>query len=133
MKTQKLPIEQVVYVPSTSKKQKHISPSAMRSRTKAVEKFLSAKYGGYTAITGTGGYTLGEGRQKGKLVTEGVTKVTGFTTKNKYKKLKPILNKQLLDWGKTWGQESMGLEVEGDLFYIKNGKKKLKVRRKRRK
>jgi hypothetical protein len=127
--TKRFQIEQVVYVPSTNKKQKHISLSAMKRRTKEVESFLSKKYGGYTAVTGTGGYTL----KKGKLVTEGVTKVTGFTTKARYKKLKPLLKKQLVAWGNKWGQESMGLEIEGDLFYIKNGKKKLKIRRRKRK
>ena len=113
------PIEQVVYVPSTNKQQKPISEQERTKRIAEVKRFLSNKFGGYTAEKVVGGYTT----HGGKLVQEGIVKVTSFSTKKAYQKNKQALHSQLKNWGKKWGQESMGYEKEGDLFYINsNGK-----------
>lgn len=117
-----LPIEQVVYVPSTNKQQKLIPLPEMAKRVAEVKRFLSAKYGGFTAVRGEGGYTM-QGKCahppcSEKIVQEGVVKVTSFATRQKYQVNKPKLITQLRNWGSKWGQESMGLEVEGDLEYV---------------
>ena len=120
-----LPVEQVVYVPSTNKQQKQISSQEVAKRVAEVKKFLSAKYGGFTAVKGEGGYAMQD--RTNKLVQEGVVKVTSFTTKQKYHSNKSVLVSQLRNWGNKWGQESMGLEVEGDLEYIYSKGTKSKV------
>jgi len=116
MKDLSLPVEQVVYVPSTNKQQHLIPPQEMAKRVAEVKRFLSNKYGGFTAIKGEGGYAMSD--KKNKIVQEGVVKVTSFSTKQKYKENKPKLISQLRCWGSRWGQQSMGLEIEGDLEYI---------------
>jgi hypothetical protein len=113
-KIQYFPVEQVVYVPSTSQQDKQITPIAMTKRVAEVKRFLSQKYGGFTAIKSEGGYES----LKDKLIQEKITKVTSFTTKKKFQRFKPALISQLKQWGKKWGQESMGLEIEGDLSYV---------------
>ena len=122
MKDLSLPVEQVVYVPSTNKQQKAISPQEVAKRVAEVKRFLSAKYGGFTSVKGEGGYMLSNGHDK--IIQEGVVKITSFATREKYKQNKPKLISQIRNWGNKWGQESMGLEVEGDLQYIYSQKSK---------
>lgn len=117
-----LPMEQVVYVPSTNKQQHQISPQEMAKRVVEVKRFLSAKYGGFTSVKGEGGYALQN--KQNKIIQEGVVKVTSFATKQKFLQNKVKLISQLRNWGNKWGQESMGLEVEGDLKYVYSSKAK---------
>lgn len=117
--TQYFPIEQVVYVPNTVQQNKPISPEATAKRVSEVKKFLSKKYGGFTSVNAAGGSES----QSNRLIQEKIVKVTSFTTRDKFHKLKPALISQLKKWGKKWGQESMGLEVEGDLQYVYTPKK----------
>jgi len=112
-----LPIEQVVYVPSTNKQQKAISQQETARRVAEVKRFLSQKFGGYTSEKVEGGYKMGK-----HLVKEKIVKVTSFATKQAFNKNKSKLVKQLRIWGKKWKQDSIGYEHEGDLFYIKPSK-----------
>lgn len=110
-----LPIETAVYVPSTTKGQKRVSPKVMQRRVEEVRKNLSRKYGGYTSVSAVGGYVM----KSGRLVKEPVVKVTAFAKKKDFTKYKPAMRKQLRKWNKKWNQESMGYEYEGDLYYVK--------------
>jgi len=114
-----LPVENVVYIPSTYgvKEQKNVSKAEMDKRVGEVKTFFSNNFGGYTSVKATGGYVL----KNGKLVNESVIKVTSFSTKEDFEKNKSKLFNQIGDWGKDWGQERVGYENEGDLYYI--GKK----------
>jgi hypothetical protein len=126
-----LPIEQAIIVPSTRSADKHISQMEMNKRVDDVRKFLSQKFGGYTSIKGMGGWYSDN---KKKLIKEDIVKVTGFSSSKDYNKNKNMLAKQIMNWGKQWGQESMGYEKEGDLFlYDTKRKTKLKARIRRRK
>jgi hypothetical protein len=109
------PVEQRVMVPSTKDVNKPISASAHKKRVLQVRNYLSRTFGGDTAISGSGGYYSTD---KHKLVREPVTVVTSFAKYNVFRKNKNKLIKQLTVWGKRWGQESMGYEHEGDLYYI---------------
>lgn len=132
-RTEYLPIEQAVIVPSTAKADKPISKAEMRKRVDNVRRFLSTKFGGYTSTKGMGGWYSDD---KKKLIKEKIVKVTGFSTKKDYNKNKTILTKQIRTWGKKWGQETMGYEKEGDLFIYNTQQKKkakLKAKIKRRK
>jgi hypothetical protein len=116
-KSMYLPVENVVYVPSTygEKDQKKISKAEMDSRVAEVKRFLSNNFGGYTSVKATGGYVI----RDGKVVNEKVVKVTSFSTKKDFKKNKLKLFNQIGKWGKDWKQESVGYEHEGDLYYIR--------------
>ena len=110
-----LPVETAVYVPSTSKTQKKIEKKILMKRVANVRKDLSNRYGGYTSYKAVGGYVM---KKDGKLVKEKVVKVTAFATKKDFNKNKSAVEKKIKSWGKKWGQESVGYEHEGDLYYI---------------
>ena len=115
-----LPIEQVVYVPTTNKYQKPIKKKEIIKRVNETEKYMSEKFGGFTQTEGEGGFVSGRGKTKGKLIRENVIKVTSFTTKENYRKNKASFFQKLRKDGKKWGQESIGYEHEGDLTYLKS-------------
>jgi hypothetical protein len=87
----------------------------MKKRVNEVKRWLSHKYGGFTAVKGQGGYAMQEGNQ---LVQEPVVKVTSFTKRRDFSKNKLKLIQQLQKWRGKWHQESMGIEIEGDLEYV---------------
>jgi hypothetical protein len=109
-----LPLEMVVYVPSTQDVDKVISVDEMDKRVDEVKQYLASKFGGYSANDKLGGFV----DSTGKLVNEDVVQVTAFSTKEAYQEHKDELIKQLSIWGKKWGQEAIGFEFEGDLMYV---------------
>jgi transcriptional regulator NrdR family protein len=109
-----LPIETVVYIPSTNKEQQPVSREDLNKRVAEVRKFLSRINGGYTSTNATGGYVM----KGGELVKEDVVKVTSFATVDAFNKNKNKVHRKLRLWGKRWGQESMGYEYEGDMYYV---------------
>jgi hypothetical protein len=113
-----LPIENTIYVPSTSgvKEQKKIDDIAMQKRVNEVRKYMSKKFGGYTSTKATGGFVL----RDGKLVKEPVVKVTAFSSKQDFINQQKNLFNQVGRWKKKWKQESVSYEQEGDLFLIKD-------------
>jgi len=109
-----LPMEMAIYVPSTDKANVIISKKEYQNRVEEVERYLSDLFGGYSAVSVDGGYVSDE---KG-LIQEDVTRVATFgSTENFESKFTKIVNK-VVDWCNNWGQESMGFEFEGDMFYI---------------
>jgi len=116
-----LPLEMVIYVPSTQDVDKVISVDKMDKRVDEVKTYLANKFGGYTSADKLGGFV----DSTGNLVNEDVVQVTSFSTKEAYAKNKEELVNQLAKWGEEWGQESIGFEFEGDLMYVpqkfKNG------------
>lgn len=109
-----LPLEMVVYVPSTQDVDKVISVDEMDKRVDEVKQYLASKFGGYSATDKLGGFV----DSTGKLVNEDVVQVTAFSTKEAYEENKEELINQLAIWGKKWGQEAIGFEFEGDLMYV---------------
>ena len=114
-KTFHLPIEITVYVPSTNKQQKFIGSEAFKKRISFVKSSLSRFFGGYTRVSGEGGYTL----SSGKLAEERVAKVTSFTKRGVYFKNRSKLLNFLHKIKRTFQQESIGYGIEGDLHYVK--------------
>jgi hypothetical protein len=109
-----LPLEMVVYVPSTQDVDKVISVDKMATRVDEVKEYLASKFGGYTSADKLGGFV----DSTGNLVNEDVVQVTAFATKEAYAEYKEELIHQLALWGKKWGQEAIGFEFEGDLMYV---------------
>jgi len=109
-----LPLEMVVYVPSTQDVDKVISVDKMVTRVDEVKEYLASKFGGYTSADKLGGFV----DSTGNLVNEDVVQVTAFATKEAYEQYKEELIHQLALWGKKWGQEAIGFEFEGDLMYV---------------
>lgn len=119
-----LPIEQAVFVPSTTHGDHRISVHRQNERVQNVERFMSKKYGGFTAIQGSGGFYS---KEKHKIIQEPITVVESFATRHAYNRNLPGLHKKLGQWRRNWGQESMGYELKGHLYYLskmQKGKKK---------
>jgi hypothetical protein len=117
--TFELPLELVVYVPSTTTADKKISDEEFESRIDYVETYLSDLFGGYSATEVEGGYVSDE---KG-LIQEDVMKVTAFGQVDNFEDKFNQLLHQVKIWCEEWGQESIGFEFEGDLFYINKDSK----------
>jgi hypothetical protein len=117
--TFELPLELVVYVPSTTTADKKISDKEFDSRIDYVETYLSDLFGGYSATEVEGGYVSDE---KG-LIQEDVMKVTAFGQVDNFEDKFNQLLHQVKIWCEEWGQESIGFEFEGDLFYINKDSK----------
>jgi hypothetical protein len=109
-----LPVEMAIYVPSTEKANQVISKRDYLKRIDDVRSFLATTFGGYSSDSIDGGYVSDE---KG-LIQEDVTKVTAFSTKEKLEDKVQSLIAQIRIWCKEWGQESIGFEFEGDMFYV---------------
>jgi stress response protein SCP2 len=109
-----LPLEMVVYVPSTQDVNKVISVDEMDARVDEVKNYLASKFGGYTSSDKIGGFV----DSNGNLVNEEITQVVAFSTKEAFEDNKKELIQKLAKWGKKWGQEAIGFEFEGDLLYV---------------
>jgi hypothetical protein len=116
-----LPIEMAVYVPSTQDVDKVISDSEMKNRVTEVSKYLANLFGGFTRTDKVGGYLA----NNNQVVVENVEPVTAFATKQDFESNKNALISKLSEWARKWGQEAIGFEYEGDLYYVgqefKNG------------
>lgn len=111
-----LPVQQAVIVPSTQDADKNISQSELKRRVEETQRFLAKTFGGFTSTRAIGGYFSDD---KNKVIEEKVVVVTSFSGSDDFKKKQ----KDLLDWlgrkQKQWGQESIGYELEDDLYYVK--------------
>lgn len=109
----KLPIQTVTFVPSTTNKSQPITNAQFTKRVQRTRRFLSDTFGGYTSVRGVGGFVL-----KGKVIREKVVAVTAFSEMPTFKRNK----KKWLSWvrarKKEWKQESMGIIIENDLFFV---------------
>ena len=108
-----LPYEIAVYVPSTKNVSQIISATELSSRVKEVEKFLAETFGGFTSSQKTGGYV-----SNSNIITEKVVPVTAFCSLIDFKNNKQKLINKISFWSMKWGQEAMGFEFEGDLYYV---------------
>jgi len=109
-----LPYEIAVYVPSTKDVDKTITATELRARVKEVEKYLAETFGGFTSSEKVGGYLS----SKSAIVTEKVVPVTAFSSLNDFTANKSKLINKMSVWAKKWGQEAIGFEFEGDLYYV---------------
>lgn len=109
-----LPLELVVYVPSTKDVDKTISTKEMQDRVNEVKEYLGKNFGGYSSSAVDGGYVA----TQGNLVNEKVVKVVAFARREDYQKKKEQLINKLSKWSHDWGQEAIGFEFEGDLYYV---------------
>jgi hypothetical protein len=109
-----LPLECVVYVPSTTGVDERISDEEFRARRDETARMLVSLFGGCRESIVNGRYV----DDAGEVVLEEVAAVTGFGEAEDYSSKR----QQFLDWllakKQEWGQESIGFEFEGDLWYI---------------
>lgn len=109
-----LPISMAVYVPSTDKANERVSKGSFGKRIDEVQETLSRMFGGFSSTDLEGGYMSNE---KG-LIQENVARVSSFGSEQDVKAKFKELIATIKSWCDMWGQESMGFEIEGDMFYI---------------
>jgi hypothetical protein len=110
-----LQIQTVVMVPSTTHRNRPIAKSSMDNRIRDTKKVLSQLFGGYTSVRGQGGYYS---KETGKLISEAVVEVSAFAEKERFRKYKARWLAWVQHQAKAWGQESMGIIIENDMFYV---------------
>ena len=108
----------VIYVPSTSNVGDTISKAELDKRVDEVERFVANKFGGYTETETDGGYKS----TSGKIIEEDIVKVSVFAKSNDWKKNEKSVISKVRRWAKKWGQEAIGFEYEGDLYYVSDSK-----------
>lgn len=104
----------VIYVPSTSNVGEKISEEELESRVKEVENYVANEFGGYTETETDGGYKS----QSGEIIEEDIVKVSVFANQKDWSKNEAKVVSKVKEWARKWGQEAIGFEYEGDLYYI---------------
>jgi len=108
-----LPLECVVYVPSTQGDDTVDAEEFTRRRNEAAT-MLVTLFGGCRETMGMGRYRS----RDGEIVAEEVAVLTGFGDSEDYERKRRELLEWLLDKRDEWGQEALGFEFEGDLWYL---------------
>jgi len=109
-----LPYQIAVYVPSTKDKDVVISKKELDTRVDEVKKYLAQLFGGFNSVKVEGGY---QSQDKG-LIKEDAVRVVAFGNKeNIDDNFKQLISK-VKYWCTKWGQESMGVEFENDMYYV---------------
>lgn len=108
-----LPLECVVYVPSTQG-DRVISPEEFAERRDQTADLLSALFGGCRETLATGRYRSKEG----EMISEEVAVLTGFGDADDFERKRKEFLAWLIDKRDEWGQEALGFEFEGDLWYL---------------
>ena len=109
-----LPIECVVYVPSTTAECSPIGEAEFRARVDETAEVLVDLFGGCRESTARGRYR----DQDGNLIVEDVAVMTGYGKAEDYTGKRQRFLEWLIDAKARWGQESIGFEFEGDLWYL---------------
>jgi hypothetical protein len=109
----------VIYVPSTTDVGSRIDRTDLDARVSAVEKFVSERFGGFTKIDSDGGYKA----NSGDIIEEDIVKVSVFAKDLDWKEHENEVVAKVKQWAKDWGQEAIGFEYEGNLYYIEEDEK----------
>lgn len=107
------PVEIKVFVPSTKNKRQPVSQAEFRRRVDSILRKLTNLFGSTTRVSGEGTYNY-----RKRPISESVVTVETFTDHETYRKNQSKLHSYLLEKKKAWGQDSIGLEFEGEMFFI---------------
>ncbi|MBI5300967.1 MAG: hypothetical protein HY868_02430 [Chloroflexi bacterium] len=108
-----LPIECVVYVPSTLF-DKRIPKRVFQKRIRKTADELVRLFGGCRETMVRGHYM----DRRGEIIEEDIAVLTGYGKGDHYLDKREQFLAWLLAKKKEWQQESIGFEFEGDLWYI---------------
>ena len=108
-----LPLECVVYVPSTQY-DRTIDPDDFARRRDETAELLVGLFGGCRETTAVGRYRADDGT----IIAEEVAVLTGFGEAGDFERKRHEFLAWLVDKREEWGQEALGFEFEGDLWYL---------------
>lgn len=107
------PLECVVYVPST-RFDEPVAAEEFEARRHQTASLLVGLFGGCRESMAMGRYQA----KDGQIVAEEVAVLTGFGDADDYERKRHELLAWLIDKRDEWGQEALGFEFEGDLWYL---------------
>lgn len=110
---QHFPLECVVYVPSTQG-ERVMEAHEFAARRRETAALLVSLFGGCRESLAVGQYRSREG----EIIAEEVAVLTGFGDADDYQRKRHQLLAWLIDKRDEWGQEALGFEFEGDLWYL---------------
>jgi len=87
---------------------------ACKRRTNEVRNFLYKNFGGYTSVQGIGAVQ----KKSGGIATESVNVVYSYATRKDYLKNKKDFLKYAKAKKENWKQDSVGIIIENDLFFV---------------
>jgi hypothetical protein len=108
-----LPLECVVYIPSTDG-DRVIDAAEFAARRDEAADMLSSLFGGCRESMASGRYR----GKDGEIVSEEVAVLTGFGDADDFERKRREFLDWLIDKRDEWGQEALGFEFEGDLWYL---------------
>ena len=108
-----LPLECVVYVPSTQNSVS-IDATEFAARRDEAADLLVSLFGGCRESLATGRYRADDG----SIVSEDVAILTGFGDADDYERKRQEFLRWLIEKRDAWEQEALGFEFEGDLWYL---------------
>jgi len=108
-----LEIETFTIVPSTKNITEPISNAAFNKRVSQTRRKVRELFGGSTAVKGHGEFRL-----KGKYVPEKVVIVYSYAQRKDFIKNKQKWIKWAREKRDAWGQQSLALSIENDLYYV---------------
>jgi hypothetical protein len=114
------PLELTLYVPSTFGESKIEPPAVRKKRINEAESTMSRIFGGTTEVSAVGRWY----NNAGKFVREPIGKVTSYTTPKDFNKGKREFESYVKRIADKYGQTSIALEYEGDLFFFNAPKTK---------
>jgi hypothetical protein len=107
------PLECVVYVPST-RFDEVVSVEEFEARRQETAEILVSLFGGCRESLAVGRYRA----KSGEVIGEEVAVLTGFGDADDYERKRHDLLAWLIAKRDDWGQEALGFEFEGDLWYL---------------
>jgi hypothetical protein len=107
------PLELTLYVPSTQGENRVVRKPEQKKRLVDAEQKMSRIFGGITEVDATGRWYNG----KGRFVREPIGKVTSYTTPEAFEKGRADFEKYVRQIGRKYGQTSLAMEFEGDMFF----------------
>jgi hypothetical protein len=110
----------VIYIPSTTNVGTMVSEQEMASRINEVKSYFADMFGGFTETDADGGYKS----NSGEIIQEDIVKVSVFSKTKDWKEKESEVVSKIKEWAKEWGQEAIGFEYEGDLYYVDEHSKK---------
>lgn len=116
VRSNRLPVQVSIIVPSTTLNNRKIKTPAFRRRVESEKRFFTKHFGGDTAIKSEGNFELKEEGKKPIFVKEKNLIVESSTTPKVFNSKRKILIQHLKDRQKEWKQNSIFYKIEGESF-----------------
>lgn len=114
LRTNRLPVQVAIIVPSTKLEKKILTPE-FNKRVRSEKIFMDKTFGGDTSIKATGGFVLKK-RKKDILITEKSVIVESSTTPKIFNAKRKVLADHIVARRTQWKQNSIFFKIEGENF-----------------